>query len=141
MLAGLEQSTYFSRRLASAIVLVSAVLCLAWSHAAAQTPRASDSIAVDGPAWPEPQRTRDAIAADRARIDRTHREEGEAILALADAAMAGKTVPSDFGVEWQNEFVKARRGTFVPFTLTVDASKFNRPSALVYVRAARRGRD
>jgi hypothetical protein len=84
------------------------------------------------------QRLRDSISADRARLDRTHREEGEAILALANAAMAGKPVPSDFGVEWQNEFVKARRGTFVPFTLSVDASRFSRPAALVYVRATRR---
>ena len=45
-----------------------------------------------------------------------------------------------FGVEWQNEFIKAQRGTFVPFTLSVDASRLSRPSALVYVRAAKRGR-
>jgi hypothetical protein len=52
--------------------------------------------------------------------------------------MAGRSVPSDFDVEWQNDFIKAQRGTFVPFTLTVDASRLSKPAALVYVRAARR---
>jgi hypothetical protein len=58
--------------------------------------------------------------------------------ALADAAMAGKPVPSDFALRWQNDFVKAQRGTFVPFTLTADASRLTRQAALVYVRAIRR---
>jgi hypothetical protein len=84
----------------------------------------------------------------RDEIDLIHRREGEAILDLADAAMAGKSMPSDFPVEWQNEFVKAQRGTFVPFTVTVDASQLARPGGggpiaprlplLMYVRAARR---
>ncbi len=71
-------------------------------------------------------------------LERTHREEGEAILAIADAAMAGRPMPSDFSLTWQNDFIKAQRGTFVPFTLTVDASLLNRASALVYVRATKR---
>jgi hypothetical protein len=74
----------------------------------------------------------------RAQIELTHRQEGEAILALADAAMAGKSVPLDFDVRWQNDFIKAQRGTFVPFTLIVDASVLSRPAALVYVRAVER---
>jgi hypothetical protein len=51
--------------------------------------------------------------------------------------MAGKSVPSDFRLQWQNDFVKAQRGTFVPFTLTVDG-QLSRRDALVYVRATRR---
>lgn len=72
------------------------------------------------------------------QIEEMQRQEGEAILALADAALAGRTVPSDFEVGWQNEFLKAQRGTFVPFTLTVDATRLTRPSALVYVRVVPR---
>jgi hypothetical protein len=72
------------------------------------------------------------------KIERTHREEGEAILALADAAMAAKPVPSDFAVRWHNDFVKAQRGTFVPFTLSVDVARLRKPAALVYIRAIRR---
>ena len=75
---------------------------------------------------------------DKRAVERTHREEGEAILALADSAMVGKPVPADFDVQWQNDFVKAQRGTFVPFTLTIDVTAMNRPAALVYVRARRR---
>jgi hypothetical protein len=75
---------------------------------------------------------------DDRQLEQTQREEGEAILALADAALAGKSVPSDFRLQWQNDFVKAQRGTFVPFTLTIEASQLNRRLALVYVRATRR---
>jgi hypothetical protein len=47
--------------------------------------------------------------------------------------MVGKSVPFDFDIRWQNDFIKAQRGTFVPFTLIVDASLLSRPAALVYV--------
>jgi hypothetical protein len=77
-------------------------------------------------------------AGDDRQLEQTQREEGDAILALADAAMAGRSVPTDFRVRWQNDFVKAQRGTFVPFTLTIDASQLSRRMALVYVRATRR---
>jgi hypothetical protein len=71
------------------------------------------------------------------RTSQTQQIEGEAILALADAALEGKPVPADFRIDWKNDFLKAQRGTFVPFTLTVDLSSMSRPSALVYVRAVR----
>jgi hypothetical protein len=76
-------------------------------------------------------------SAEARQLEQTQREEGEAILALADAAMAGKSVPSDFRLQWQNDFVKAQRGTLVPFTLTIDG-QLSRRAALVYVRATRR---
>ena len=97
---------------------------------------------------PAPARAQSSSAGDRSsqrlkeerssELERTHREEGEAILAIADAAMAGRPTPSDFSLTWQNDFIKAQRGTFVPFTLTVDASLLSRASALVYVRATKR---
>jgi len=122
-------------RLAALLVMASASVM----HPApvrAQTSTASTSGA-QRPRSENKDEKRDEKA-DAALIERTHREEGEAILALADAALAGKPAPSDFALSWQNDFVKAQRGTFVPFTLTVDASRFARPSALVYVRATRR---
>ena len=73
------------------------------------------------------------------RIEQAQRREGEAVLGLADAAMAGKPAPSDFAISWRNDFLKAQQGTFVPFTLVVDASKLRTPEALMYVRAALRG--
>jgi hypothetical protein len=116
MLAGLEPTTGFLRWASGLLMLVA-------------TPAISAS---------QEAKPRDQDAPSRELIERTHREEGEAILALADAAMAGKRVPSDFLVQWQNDFVKAQRGTFVPFTLTIDAGGLTRPEALVYVRARRR---
>ncbi len=82
-----------------------------------------------------------------ARIAEAQRVEGEAILALADAAMtrgAGRDrasepdaarVPADFSIRWRNEFLKAQQGTFVPFTLDIEAAGAMPPAALVYVRA------
>jgi hypothetical protein len=123
----LERAASCVRWAAGALVLVAAGL-LQPAGASAQTlaPR------------PSPREQREQ--ADRDQIERTHREEGDAILALADAAMSGKAVPADFAITWHNDFVKAQRGTFVPFTLSVDAAALARPSALVYVRAIRRDR-
>jgi hypothetical protein len=87
------------------------------------------------------QRPRDERPSDADLIERTHREEGEAILAIADAALAGRQTPADFTLAWQNDFVKAQRGTFVPFTLTIDSAKLSKSAALVYVRATRRGQE
>ena len=92
------------------------------------------SIAVTTPLFAQPpDQSRPART-----LEDTHRLEGEAIVALADAALSGKSGPADFQVQWQNEFLKAQRGTFIPFTLRIDASRFTKPAVLVYVRAIRR---
>ncbi len=67
--------------------------------------------------------------------EEAQRAEGAAILELADAAMAGKPVPTDFSLRWHPDFLKAQQGTFVPFVLTVDGPNLPRTSALLYVRA------
>jgi len=71
------------------------------------------------------------------RLEELRRREGEALLSLADAAMAGRA-PSDFSIAWSNDFFKAQTGTFVPFTVTIDRSALSAADALMYVRAARR---
>jgi hypothetical protein len=71
------------------------------------------------------------------RADEARRKEGEALVNLADAAMSGHA-GSDFAIQWSNDFFKAQTGTFVPFTLTIDRSKVTAPTALMYLRAARR---
>lgn len=126
MPARLEQAAWCVRWAAAALVLVASAVLGAVSDVHAQSALTRPS--------PRAQREQ----ADRDQIERTHREEGEAILALADAAMVGKAAPADFAFSWHNDFVKAQRGTFVPFTLSVDAAAFGKPSALVYVRAIRR---
>jgi hypothetical protein len=71
------------------------------------------------------------------RVEDSQRKEGEALLRLADAAMAGHA-SSDFSIAWRNDFFKAQTGTFVPFTVTIDRSSLTAANALMYVRAARR---
>ena len=71
------------------------------------------------------------------RLDELRRREGEALIGLADAAMAGRA-PADFSIAWSNDFFKAQTGTFVPFTVTIDRSALSAAEALMYVRAARR---
>src|SRR5688572_13870114 len=72
------------------------------------------------------------------RAEQTQRQEGEAIVALADAAMGGQHVPSDLAIQWRNDYLKAQQGTFVPFVVTIDARGLTTPSVLVYVRLAER---
>ena len=121
MLAGLEQTARSVRWSATVCVLVFVPALSIFSPPAVRAQSAARRQTVE-----------------ERQLEQKQREEGESILALADAAMAGKAVPSDFRVEWHNDFVKAQRGTFVPFTLTIDASQLSRPLALVYVRATRR---
>jgi len=128
MLAGLEPTGLAVRRSAGGLIFV-----LVWAIrvVGSTTVQAQTAGSQGGP---------DRAATAR-QVEQTQREEGEAILSLADLAMtaaASKVGPSDFALRWQNDFVKAQRGTFVPFTLTVDATSLARRSALVYVRAIRR---
>ena len=84
-----------------------------------------------------------APAATQAKPDRraedARRREAEALLNMADAAMAGRTA-SDFTLRWANDFFKAQSGTFVPFTITVDRGSLHTANGLLYVRAAKRER-
>lgn len=72
------------------------------------------------------------------RIDEALRREGEALIALADRTMSGKPAPSDFAMEWRNDFLKAQPGTFVPFTISIDPSIRSTQGALMYVRVVDR---
>ena len=72
------------------------------------------------------------------RLDEAARRDAGVLVALVDAAMAGQA-PSSFPLAWRNDFFKAQTGTFVPFTVTVDRGSLSGSSALMYVRAVRRG--
>jgi len=85
----------------------------------------------------------DSWAQDRRQeaVDESSRREAEALVNLADRAMAGDPVPRDFVLRWHHDFLKAQPGTFVPFVLTVEPTDPGTPpggAALLYVRAARR---
>ena len=75
---------------------------------------------------------------EQGRIDEALRREGDALVELADRAMTGRGAPSDIAMEWRNDFLKAQPGTFVPFTISIDASVRTLPGALMYVRVVER---
>src|SRR5688572_21251439 len=82
-----------------------------------------------------------AQALDRRQLERLEqslRQEGQAVVALADAA-GDHTPPADFTLSWHNDFLKAQTGTFVPFVVTIAPRSVRPPGALLYVRAARPG--
>jgi hypothetical protein len=68
------------------------------------------------------------------RLEQLHRREGEAIIALADAALAGRSVPSDLTIHWKHDVLKAQQGTFVPFVVTIDPVSPAPAAILLYVR-------
>jgi hypothetical protein len=62
----------------------------------------------------------------------------EALVTLVDAVSAGKQpAPVDIPVTWQsNHFVKGSEGgTYIPYTLMLDATKLANPGVALYVRA------
>lgn len=71
------------------------------------------------------------------RLDEALRREGDALVELADAVAAGRETPSDFTMAWRNDFFKARPGTFVPFTLTLNPQGLASRAALLYIRVER----
>ena len=73
------------------------------------------------------------------RVEQTLRQEGQAVVALADAPASDET-PADFALTWHNDFLKAQTGTFVPFIVTIAARTGKPAAALLYVRAARPAR-
>lgn len=81
----------------------------------------------------------------RDEVEERLRREGDAVIALADAAARGEASPSDFALGWHNDFLKAQAGTFIPFVVTIAAGAQPGPglphasAALLYVRAVRAG--
>ena len=76
------------------------------------------------------------------RIEQTLRQEGQAVVALADAAEVGHdSLPADFTVTWHHDFLKAQTGTFIPFVVGITPREGRPSAALLYVRAARHRQD
>jgi hypothetical protein len=71
------------------------------------------------------------------RLEHALRQEGEAVVALADAA-DDTSDPADFSLTWRADFFKAQSGTFVPFIVGIAPKGRRVPAALLYVRLARR---
>lgn len=75
------------------------------------------------------------------RIERMVRQEGEAIVALADRHTDESASASDFVLTWHNDYLKARLGTFVPFVVSIAPAGRRAAAVLLYVRLAPRGGD
>jgi hypothetical protein len=71
------------------------------------------------------------------KIEQTLRQEGQAVVALADAAADNESVPRDVAIDWHNDFLKAQSGTFVPFIVRIVPPP-KAEAALLYVRVTRR---
>lgn len=67
----------------------------------------------------------------------------QSLVRLADSAMMGQPAPSDFPIQFQNDFIRAQGSrVWVPMTLTIDSSKLSNPSGepmTIYLRVAPRG--
>jgi hypothetical protein len=79
---------------------------------------------------------------DQEKRSQQEQRDIQALVQLVDAVAAGKQpAPSDIAVAWTgNHFVKgAGDATYIPFTVTVDASKLAAPGIALYVRAVAKG--
>jgi hypothetical protein len=67
-------------------------------------------------------------------------QEVQALVHVADAAMSGQPAPSDFPIQFQNDFLKAQ-GTrvWVPIILTLDPAKTPSGALTLYLRVTPRG--
>src|SRR4051794_9100809 len=67
-------------------------------------------------------------------------QEVQSLVRVADAAMTGQQVPSDFPIQFQNDFLKAQGSrVWVPMTLTIDPAKVSTGALTLYLRVVPRG--
>ena len=75
-----------------------------------------------------------------AAASQAQQQEYAAVVRLADAAMAGQAAPTDFPIQFQNDFLRAQGGrVWVPITLTLDPAKLPSTAMTMYLRVAPRG--
>lgn len=67
-------------------------------------------------------------------------QEIQSLVRIADAAMSGQTAPTEFPVQYQNDFLKAQGNrVWVPITLTIDPAKLSSTALTLYLRVVPRG--
>jgi hypothetical protein len=67
-------------------------------------------------------------------------QEIQTLVRVADSAMSGQPAPSDFPIQFQNDFLKAQGNrVWVPITLTLDPAKLSSPALTLYLRVVPRG--
>jgi hypothetical protein len=67
-------------------------------------------------------------------------QEIQTLVRVADAAMSGQPAPSDFPIQFQNDFLKAQGSrVWVPIILTLDPAKTPSGALTLYLRVTPRG--
>jgi hypothetical protein len=65
-------------------------------------------------------------------------QETQALVKLVNDVAFGAPAPSDFPVNWQNHYIKARdQRTFVPYVLSMPQGGLTNPSVAMYIRVVR----
>jgi hypothetical protein len=97
-------------------------------------------VSAQRPAAKADQKPDPAAAAAAAAQAQAEQQEIQSLVRAADAAMSGQTVPSDFPIQYQNDFLKAQ-GTrvWVPIILTLDPAKAPSGALTLYLRVTPRG--
>src|SRR3954464_4943357 len=71
---------------------------------------------------PKDKNAAQKIAPDPAAMAQA--QEIQALVRTADTAMSGQSVPSDFAIQFQNDFIRAQGArVWVPMTFTIDPAK------------------
>src|SRR5260221_1011177 len=80
-----------------------------------------------------------AAAAAQAKAQ-AEQQDIQSMVHVADAAMSGQPAPTDFPIQFQNDFLKAQ-GTrvWVPIILTLDPAKTPSGALALYLRVTPRG--
>src|SRR4051812_41978213 len=88
---------------------------------------------------PAPKADQKPDAAGQAQAA-AQQQEIQNLVRLADAAMSGQPAPSDFPIQFQNDFLKAQGSrVWVPITLTIDPAKLSSSALTIYLRVVPRG--
>ncbi len=90
---------------------------------------------------PKPDQKPDPAAAAAAQAKAmAEQQEIQSLVRVADAAMTGQPAPTDFPIQFQNDFLKAQGSrVWVPIILTLDPAKTPSGALTVYLRVTPRG--
>ena len=119
-----SRGSWFTRVLVAAVL---SLTCGTLASAQKPAPKADQK--------PDP-----AVAAAVQAKAQAEQQEIQTLVRVADAAMSGQPAPSDFPIQFQNDFLKAQ-GTrvWVPIILTLDPSKVSSGALTLYLRVTPRG--
>jgi len=92
------------------------------------------------PAGKADQKSDPAAAAAAQAKAQAEQQEVQTLVRVADAAMSGQPAPTDFPIQFQNDFLKAQATrVWVPIVLTLDPAKTPSGALTLYLRVTPRG--